>query len=395
MAQTRTAEVVIIGGGVTGASTAFHLTAARDSRRGRGRQGHARLRRHREELGLRAPALLHGRDLPDDPVLARLLPALRRARRAAGRAASGTRATCSGWTNKMRAPDGGLGRAPALDRHRHAARVAHRDARDRAAAAGGRLGGRLLRAGLGLLQPGRDRPGLRAGRPRGGRAHPGGHRGARPARRGRPRARRPTSRGRDIHAPVVRQCGGPVERAASAPWPASTCRSTCAVTRSASSRWPEAERRPHPMVYDFVTNIYTRPEMGEHILVGGLDAEESRDCGRPRRLREGVSLDESTDALSRVSHRFPVLADGQHRARLRRLLRRHAGLASHPRPRRPRGLSRGRRLLRPRLQAVAGGGPHDGHTHHRGSRAAIPTCPPSGFRGSQRASRSEALTATG
>src|SRR5262245_13046402 len=39
--------------------------------------------------------------------------------------------------------------------------------------------------------------------------------------------------------------------------------------------WPEAARRPHPMVYDFVTNIYTRPELGEHILVGGLDAEEA------------------------------------------------------------------------------------------------------------------------
>jgi len=75
--------------------------------------------------------------------------------------------------------------------------------------------------------------------------------------------------------------------------------------------WPEASRRPHPMVYDFVTNIYTRPEMGEHILVGGLDAEESHDVADPDRYKEGVSLDESTDALARVSHRFPVLAEGR------------------------------------------------------------------------------------
>jgi len=74
--------------------------------------------------------------------------------------------------------------------------------------------------------------------------------------------------------------------------------------------WPETERRPHPMVYDFVTSIYTRPEMGEHILVGGLDAEESQDSADPDAYREGVSLDESTDALARVSHRFPVLAEG-------------------------------------------------------------------------------------
>jgi len=75
--------------------------------------------------------------------------------------------------------------------------------------------------------------------------------------------------------------------------------------------WPEAARRPHPMVYDFVTNIYTRPELGEHILVGGLDAEESHDLADPDRYKEGVSLDESTDALARVSHRFPVLAEGR------------------------------------------------------------------------------------
>jgi glycine/D-amino acid oxidase-like deaminating enzyme len=75
--------------------------------------------------------------------------------------------------------------------------------------------------------------------------------------------------------------------------------------------WPDAARRPHPMVYDFVNNIYTRPEMGEHILVGGLDAEESHDLADPDRFKEGVSLDESTDALARVSHRFPVLEEGR------------------------------------------------------------------------------------
>ena len=75
--------------------------------------------------------------------------------------------------------------------------------------------------------------------------------------------------------------------------------------------WPEAARRPHPMVYDFVTNIYTRPELGEHILVGGLDADESHDLADPDRYKEGVSLDESTEALSRVSHRFPVLGEGR------------------------------------------------------------------------------------
>lgn len=75
--------------------------------------------------------------------------------------------------------------------------------------------------------------------------------------------------------------------------------------------WPDEARRPHPMVYDFATNIYTRPELGEHILVGGLDAEESHDLADPDRFKEGVSLDESTDALARVGHRFPVLEQGR------------------------------------------------------------------------------------
>ena len=65
------------------------------------------------------------------------------------------------------------------------------------------------------------------------------------------------------------------------------------------------------MVYDFVTNIYTRPELGEHILVGGLDVEESQATADPDAYQEGVSFDESTDALARVSHRFPVLAEGR------------------------------------------------------------------------------------
>ncbi|MGH7396962.1 MAG: hypothetical protein ACRELW_05445 [Candidatus Rokuibacteriota bacterium] len=64
------------------------------------------------------------------------------------------------------------------------------------------------------------------------------------------------------------------------------------------------------MVYDFVTSIYTRPEMGEHILVGGLDAEASYDTADPDATQEGVSPGESTEALARVSHRFLVLEDG-------------------------------------------------------------------------------------
>jgi len=113
----------------------------------------------------------------------------------------------------------------------------------------------------------------------------------------------------DIHAPVVLNAAGlwsaRVAAMAGVELPIHVCRHRISIVS-----WPETERRPHPMVYDFVTNIYTRPELGEHILVGGLDAEESRDAVDPDAYKEGVSLDESMDALARVSHRFPVLADG-------------------------------------------------------------------------------------
>jgi glycine/D-amino acid oxidase-like deaminating enzyme len=114
----------------------------------------------------------------------------------------------------------------------------------------------------------------------------------------------------DILAPVVINATGlwsaRVSALAGVALPISVCRHKINIVT-----WPEADRRPHPMVYDFVTNIYTRPELGEHILVGGLDADESHDVADPDRYREGVSLDESTEALARVSHRFPVLAEGR------------------------------------------------------------------------------------
>jgi sarcosine oxidase, subunit beta len=113
----------------------------------------------------------------------------------------------------------------------------------------------------------------------------------------------------EILAPVVLNAAGlwsaPVAAMAGVALPIHVCRHKINIVS-----WPEADRRPHPMVYDFVTNIYTRPELSEHILVGGLDAEESHDAADPDAYKEGVSLDESTDALARVSHRFPALGNG-------------------------------------------------------------------------------------
>jgi glycine/D-amino acid oxidase-like deaminating enzyme len=114
----------------------------------------------------------------------------------------------------------------------------------------------------------------------------------------------------DIEAPVVVNAAGlwaaRVGALAGVEIPITVCRHKISIVS-----WPQEARRPHPMVYDFVTNIYTRPEMGDHILVGGLDAEESHDLADPDQFREGVSFDESMEALARVGHRFPVLEQGR------------------------------------------------------------------------------------
>ena len=73
--------------------------------------------------------------------------------------------------------------------------------------------------------------------------------------------------------------------------------------------WPQDALRPHPLVYDFVTNIYTRPETGGLILVGSLDSE-LHDRADPDGYQEGVAFDETLDALSRAARRFPVLERG-------------------------------------------------------------------------------------
>jgi sarcosine oxidase, subunit beta len=73
--------------------------------------------------------------------------------------------------------------------------------------------------------------------------------------------------------------------------------------------WPQDARGPHPMVYDFVNTIYTRPETGDMILVGPLESEIT-DVVDADAYREGLDLDERTDLLARAAARFPALERG-------------------------------------------------------------------------------------
>lgn len=117
-----------------------------------------------------------------------------------------------------------------------------------------------------------------------------------------------TSKG-EIDAPIVVNAAGiwgdRIGRMAGLEIPITVCRHKINFVA-----WPEDAVRPHPLVYDFVTNIYTRPETGGLILVGSLDSDESHDRADPDGYQEGVSFDETLDALGRIAHRFPVLERG-------------------------------------------------------------------------------------
>jgi len=73
---------------------------------------------------------------------------------------------------------------------------------------------------------------------------------------------------------------------------------------------PAEAAHPHPLVYDFVNNIYTRPETGGLTLVGPLESEVE-DRADPDHYREGVTFEETADAMERAAHRFPVMEGGQ------------------------------------------------------------------------------------
>lgn len=117
-----------------------------------------------------------------------------------------------------------------------------------------------------------------------------------------------TSRG-TIETPKVLNAAGTwshhLARMVGVDLPITVCRHKIALVA-----WPREARGKHPMVYDFVTNIYTRPETGDMILVGPLDSEELNDRADPDAYREGLNLDEKTDLLARAATRFPVLEQG-------------------------------------------------------------------------------------
>ena len=118
-----------------------------------------------------------------------------------------------------------------------------------------------------------------------------------------------TSRG-EISARVVVNAAGTwgdrIGRMAGVDVPITVCRHKIAFFAR-----PASAASPHPLVYDFVKNIYTRPETGGLTLVGPLDSNEFNDRADPDRYREGLSFEETADAMERAVHRFPVMEHGE------------------------------------------------------------------------------------
>lgn len=66
-----------------------------------------------------------------------------------------------------------------------------------------------------------------------------------------------------------------------------------------------------PTIYaDFVHQFYMRPETGDLCLVGSIDPGDAAHLADPDRYNEGVDLDTITDFGGRASHRYPVLERG-------------------------------------------------------------------------------------
>lgn len=75
-------------------------------------------------------------------------------------------------------------------------------------------------------------------------------------------------------------------------------------------RRPPDFGRP-PMIYaDFAHQFYMRPETGELCLVGSIDPGDAAHLADPDRYNEGVDLDTITDFGSRASRRYPALERG-------------------------------------------------------------------------------------
>ena len=75
---------------------------------------------------------------------------------------------------------------------------------------------------------------------------------------------------------------------------------------------PAGFRGQHPVVGDFPNGVYFRPEGGDLTLVGSLDTT-AEDAADPDHFVSQVTLEESMPYGEKLMRRFPVMADGEAR----------------------------------------------------------------------------------
>jgi glycine/D-amino acid oxidase-like deaminating enzyme len=118
-----------------------------------------------------------------------------------------------------------------------------------------------------------------------------------------------TTRG-PFHAPAVVNCAGPwgarVARMAGVEAPIDPCRVQVAFFRR-----PPAHQTDHPVVADFNHAVYWRPETGGLTLVGLIDPSEKDAVVDPDGYREAVDFNFVADAGERLVSRFPAMEEGE------------------------------------------------------------------------------------
>lgn len=109
-----------------------------------------------------------------------------------------------------------------------------------------------------------------------------------------------------LHAPVVLNCAGSwgsrLAAMAGVDVPINPCRVQVAFYRR-----PQEVIEPHPVVADFVNAVYWRPETGDLTLVGLIDPEEANAVVDPDAYNERVDFDFIADVGERLVKRFPPM----------------------------------------------------------------------------------------
>lgn len=117
-----------------------------------------------------------------------------------------------------------------------------------------------------------------------------------------------TNRGQ-IEAPIAISAAGPwtniVAGMVGAELPVSPSRHQVATIRR-----PPGFGKSHAVYGDFTNMIYLRPETGELTLAGSIDPEEAEDKADPDNFNEGVDFEFISWSIERLCRRMPLLAQG-------------------------------------------------------------------------------------